>query len=60
MTPSDLLGGDVGYKSPLIIPIIKEWTQSGYDIRERVVINVDYDLPVRRRQVIVNHPGIST
>jgi hypothetical protein len=55
---SDLLGGDVGYKSPYIIPIIKEWTQSGYDVRERAVINVDYDLPFGVGKSFVNHPGI--
>ena len=55
---SDLLGGDVGYKSPYIIPINKEYTQSGQDIRNRAVINVDYDLPFGEGRQWLNHGGI--
>jgi hypothetical protein len=56
---TDLLGGDLGsYKQAAIIPIRYEWGQSGYDIRQRVVINVDYDLPFGVGRSFVNHPGI--
>ena len=55
---SDLLGGDVGYKSPYIIPINKEYTQSGQDIRHRAVINVDYDLPFGEGRRFVNQNRI--
>ncbi|HEV2576309.1 MAG TPA: TonB-dependent receptor [Acidobacteriaceae bacterium] len=55
---SDLLGGDVGYKSPYIIPIRNEYTQSGQDIRNRAVINVDYDLPFGEGRRFVNQNRI--
>ena len=55
---TDLLGGENSYKNAALIPPIKEWTQSGYDIRQRTVINVDYDLPFGLGRQFVNHPGI--
>jgi hypothetical protein len=56
---TDLLGGDIGaYKQAAIIPIRYEWGQSGYDIRNRVVINTDYDLPFGVGREFVNHAGI--
>jgi hypothetical protein len=55
----DLLGGDYGaYKQAALIPIRYEWGQSGYDIRHRLVINTDYDLPFGVGRQFVNHPGI--
>ena len=55
----DLLGGDIGaYKQSALIPIKYEWSQSGYDIRHRAVINVDYDLPFGEGKRWVNHGGI--
>jgi hypothetical protein len=55
----DLLGGDIGaYKQSALIPIRYEWGQSGYDIRNRAVINVDYDLPFGEGRRWVNHGGI--
>jgi len=55
----DLLGGDYGsYRQSYLIPINQEWGQSGYDIRERATINVDYDLPFGVGRQFVNHPGI--
>lgn len=56
---TDLLGGDIGaYKQSALIPIRYEWGQSGYDIRHRAVINVDYDLPFGEGRHWVNHGGI--
>jgi Carboxypeptidase regulatory-like domain/TonB-dependent Receptor Plug Domain len=55
---TDLLGGDNTYKQAALIPPIKEFTQSGYDLRHRAVINVDYDLPVGVGRQFLNHPGI--
>jgi len=56
---TDLLGGDYGaYKQSALIPIKYEWGQSGYDIRNRAVINVDYDLPFGEGKQWVNHGGI--
>jgi hypothetical protein len=56
---TDLLGGDIGsYKQAALIPIRYEWGQSGYDIRNRVVINTDYDLPFGEGRRWVNHGGI--
>jgi len=55
----DLLGGDYGaYKQAQLIPIQYEWGQSGYDIRHRLVANIDYDLPFGVGRQFVNHPGI--
>jgi Carboxypeptidase regulatory-like domain len=55
----DLLGGDIGsYKQSALIPIKYEWGQSGYDIRNRVVVNVDYDLPFGEGKQFANHGGI--
>ncbi len=55
----DLLGGDYGgYRQSYLIPINTEWGQSGYDIRQRAVINVDYDLPFGVGRQFVNHPGV--
>ncbi len=55
----DLLGGDYGsYKQSALIPIRYEWGQSGYDIRNRVVVNVDYDLPFGEGKQFANHGGI--
>jgi hypothetical protein len=56
---TDLLGGDIGaYKQAALIPIKYEWGQSGYDIRQRAVINVDYDLPFGEGKQFANHGGI--
>lgn len=56
---SDMLGGDIGaYKQAALIPIKYEWGQSGYDIRQRAVINVDYDLPFGAGRTWLNHSGI--
>jgi hypothetical protein len=55
---TDLLGGDNSYKNAGIIPPIKEFTQSGYDMRHRAIINVDYDLPFGVGRKFVNRPGI--
>jgi Carboxypeptidase regulatory-like domain len=55
----DLLGGDIPtYKQSYLIPIKYEWGQSGYDIRQRAVVNVDYDLPFGVGRQFINHPGI--
>ncbi len=55
---ADLLGGGIGYKDSGVIPIIYEWSESAYDIRQRAVIDVDYDLPFGVGKQFVNHPGI--
>lgn len=54
---TDLLGGENTYKQAALIPPLKEWTQTGYDIRQRAVINVDYDLPFGVGRQFVNKPG---
>jgi hypothetical protein len=54
---TDLLGGENTYKQAALIPPIKEWTQTGYDIRQRAVINVDYDFPFGVGRQFVNKPG---
>ena len=57
LTPAICWAETSGTSRPCIIPIIKEWTQSGYDVRDRAVINVDYDLPFGVGKSFVNHPG---
>ena len=55
----DLLGGDLGaYKQAALIPIRYEWGQSGYDIRQRVVVNVDYELPFGKGKRWADHGGV--
>ncbi len=55
---TDLLGGDNSYKQAALIPPIKEFTQSGYDLRHRAVIDVDYDLPFGVGRQFINRPGV--
>jgi Carboxypeptidase regulatory-like domain len=56
---TDLLGGDIGsYKQAALIPIKYEWGPSGYDIRERATVDVDYDLPFGVGRPYLSHPGI--
>jgi Carboxypeptidase regulatory-like domain len=56
---TDLLGGDIGaYKQAALIPIKYEWGQSGYDIRNRATIDVDYDLPFGLGRPLLNHSGL--
>jgi hypothetical protein len=56
---NDILGGDYGgYRQSYLIPINQEWGQSGYDIRHRAVINMDYDLPFGVGRQWVNRPGV--
>jgi hypothetical protein len=55
----DLLGGDIsGYRMAALIPINKEWTNSGYDIRQRVVVSGQYELPFGVGKAWANHPGV--
>lgn len=55
----DLLGGNLGgYKQEQLIPMQYERSNSGYDIRHRLVINADYDLPFGVGRQFVNRPGI--
>jgi hypothetical protein len=56
---TDMLGGDYGaYKQAALIPIRYEWGQSGYDIRQRAVVDVDYDLPFGYGRQFVNHNAL--
>ena len=55
----DLLGGDIGgYRMASLIPINEEWTNSGYDIRQRVVVSGQYELPFGVGKAYVNRPGV--
>jgi hypothetical protein len=41
----DPLGGGTGYRNTGLIPIIDEYTQSNYDVRNRLTFNGTYQLP---------------
>ncbi len=55
---ADLLGGDInGYRMAALIPIQDDRTNSNYDVRHRVSINGDYDLPFGRGRQFLNRSG---
>ena len=58
MTPPTCWAATTATSNAALIPPNKEYTQSGYDIRHRAVINVDYDLPFGVGRQFVNHPGV--
>jgi hypothetical protein len=55
----DLLGGDISqYRMPTLLPMRSELTQSNYDLRHRVSVIGDYQLPFGAGQRFLNHPGV--
>lgn len=45
----------VSDRNMLLIPIIDEYTNSPYDVRQRVTLNGNYDLPFGRGRAFLNH-----
>jgi hypothetical protein len=45
----------VGDRNMLLIPVIDEYTNSPYDVRQRVTLNGNYILPFGRGEAFLNH-----
>lgn len=54
----DPIAGGVSDRNVNIIPISQEYTNSPYDIRQRVNFNGFYDLPVGKGRRFINHGGV--
>ncbi len=56
---ADLLGGDInGYRMAALIPVQMDRTNSNYDVRNRVSVNGDYELPFGRGRTFLNRSGV--
>ncbi|MHB1793843.1 MAG: TonB-dependent receptor domain-containing protein [Acidobacteriaceae bacterium] len=55
----DPLGGGVGDRNTNLIPIIDEYTNSGYDVRNRFTFNGFYELPFGRGRAHMNHSNLA-
>ncbi len=51
------LGGGVGSRNTNLIPLIDEYTNSAFDIRNRFTFNGFYELPFGRGRAHMNHGG---
>ncbi len=54
----DPIAGGVSDRNVNMIPIRDEWTNSPYDVRQRVNFNGYYNLPFGKGQRFMNHGGI--
>ena len=50
--------GDSGYRAPNIVGISPDYSNSGWDVRQRVTFNGYYDLPFGSGRRYLNHSGI--
>ena len=57
-TATPLDGGAGIYRSPLILPIGYEYTNSDWDVRHRVTLNGSYQLPFGRGREFLNRGGV--
>jgi len=48
----------IGNRNERIIPIIQEYTNSDYDVRNRVTVNSHYDLPFGLGKAYLNHSAL--
>jgi hypothetical protein len=55
----DPLGGGTSYRTTALIPIIDEYTQSNYDVRNRFTFNGNYQLPLGRGRAFMNHSELA-
>lgn len=51
--------GDAGYRNPNLIPIINDYSNSPWDVRNRVTFNGLYELPYGVGRAHLNHAGIA-
>ena len=56
-TQTPLNGGGNLYRMPLLLPMILEYTNSDWDVRQRVSFNGQYDLPFGQGRKFMNHGG---
>ena len=56
---SEPLGGDVGYRDPNLIPVRQDYSNSNWDVRQRVTFNGFYELPFGVGQRFMNRPGLT-
>lgn len=57
-TETPLNGGSNLYRSPLVLPMGIEYTNSDWDVRQRVALNAQYALPFGRGKKYLNQGGI--
>ena len=56
---TDPLGGGVSYRNDALIPIVDEYTNSNYDVRQRFSFNGLYELPFGRGRAFMNHSQLA-
>ena len=49
--------GDLGYRQSNLVPISMDYSQPGFDTRQRFTLNAFYDLPFGSGRQFLNHPG---
>lgn len=57
-TATPLDGGSNIYRSPLVLPIGTEYTNSDWDVRHRFTFTGDYQLPFGKGRRFLNHGGV--
>ncbi len=56
--PAPLNEGNNGYRNPNIIPIGQDYTNSGFDVRQRFTLNGNVQLPVGKGRRYLNGGGL--
>jgi hypothetical protein len=49
--------GDLGYRQSNLVPIRDDYSNTGYDTRQRFTLNAFYDVPFGVGRQFLNHPG---
>ena len=57
-TATPLDGGSNIYRSPLLLPVTSEYTNSDWDVRNRFTLTGDYSLPFGRGRRFLNRGGV--
>lgn len=50
--------GDLGYRQSNLVPISTDYSNTGYDTRQRFTLNAFYDVPFGVGRQFANHPGV--
>jgi hypothetical protein len=50
--------GDLGYRQSNLVPISMDYSNTGYDTRQRFTLNAFYDVPFGVGRQFLNHPGV--
>lgn len=56
---TDPLGGGVSYRNDALVPIGYEYSNSNYDVRQRISVNLLYDLPFGIGRAHMNHSRVA-